>query len=184
MRTRSTITRAPLTENAPFVLSELQSNVMSYRLDHPPELEAAAYEAARVVESFARVALLRQLIRIMVIDPVLSSTTLLPIGPVSQDEVPVVSFDGERYSDFDFRGGDRPYIVWRGDFSEMSASRMMITYKAGFGETAYDIPPDLARAVIDETALILAQQRFGDSHGKVASSYTPRIGARCRDGQI
>lgn len=174
--------RDPVSEAEPFVTDDVRS---ALRLE-PDESELVA-EANRIalaaamdVEGFAQIALLTQSIRVTIFEPRQEYATRLPIGPVAQDHVPTVTIDGEPFTAFEVEGGNRAYLRWLAPYYELTPSRMVITYTAGFGDTAQHIPSDLAQAVLDQVALLFDGRSPVDAKHLTSSPHMARIGARYR----
>ncbi|MGR3547601.1 MAG: head-tail connector protein [Roseovarius sp.] len=177
---KMTVSRTPISAGDPFTLSHVQTGLRVEAGDMADEVNRIAWAAAREVEHFAQIALLKHTIRVMIFDPVFQSYMRLPIGPVAADHMPTVTFDGEPYTEFLFDGGDRPCIRWSGTIFDQVPSRMVIEYEAGFGDTASDIPADLAQAVIDQAALMFDGRSPMDGRSLTSSPHVARIGARYR----
>ncbi|MGR3545826.1 MAG: hypothetical protein ACU0CB_16070 [Roseovarius sp.] len=177
---KMTISRTPISTGDPFILDDVQEGLRADATDFAGEINRIARAAARELEHFAQIALLTQKIRVMIFDPVFQSYLRLPIGPVALDHMPTVTFDGEPFTDFVFDGGNRPSIRWSGPYFDHAPSRILIEYDAGFGDTASDIPADLALAVIDQAALMFDGRSPMDGRSMTSSPHMARIGARYR----
>lgn len=177
---KMTVNRVPLVAGDPFILENVRAGLRAEADDLIQEVSNIASAAALEVEHFAQIALLRQTIRVLIIDPLQRSGLSLPVGPVALDHTPTVSIDGEAFTDFQFDGGNRPYIRWSSAYLELTPSRMVIEYKAGFGDAAGDIPADLAQAVIDQAALMFDGRSPMDGRSLTSSPHMARIGARYR----
>lgn len=180
MSMKMIVNRVPISTGPAFVLEDVQEFARAEDGDFAGEIQRIATAAAREVEHFAQIALLRQTIRVMIFDPVLDSSLRLPIGPVALDHMPTITFDGEAFTDFQFDGGTRPYIRWSGPYFDRVPSRILIEYEAGFGDTASDIPADLAQAVADQAALMFDGRSPMDGRSMTSSPHMARIGARYR----
>jgi hypothetical protein len=174
------VNREPIASGLPFHLDEVQAGLRADDPDFMLEVQNLAQAAALELESFAQIALLSQTIRVVIFDPVQQYTTRLPIGPVAQDHVPEVTFDGEPFTEFEFEGGNRPSIRWLAPYYELSPSRIAITYTAGFGDKADSIPRDLAHAVIDQACFLFDARSPGENKGATHAPHMARIGARYR----
>ncbi|MGC9370309.1 MAG: head-tail connector protein [Paracoccaceae bacterium] len=140
--------------------------------------------AAAEVEQFAQVALLMQTIRVTIFDPGQEDCLRLPIGPVSDADVPTVTIDGEAFTAFEFVGGHRAVIRWQDAYFDLTPSRIDIEYQAGFGATATDIPADLSQALMDQAALHYDGRSPMDAKSLTTSPHMARIGARYRGVQL
>lgn len=170
----------------PFLLSQVKEHVRVDGSENESELETKAQTAAAEIENFAQIALLTQTIRVTIFDPHRTSNWLsLPIGPADENNVPTVTVDGSTFTDFDFVGGNRPGIrfglSW---FDLISPTRVNIEYQAGFGDTAGDIPHDLAQAIMDQTGLHFDGRSPMDGRSLTSSPHMARIGARYRGVQV
>ena len=76
-------------------------------------IENIAWTAASEIEQIGQLALLTQSIRVTIFEPKLDVGLRLPIGPADDGNTPTVTIDGEAYTDFEFLGGNRPYIQWK-----------------------------------------------------------------------
>ncbi|WP_320176720.1 hypothetical protein [Roseovarius pacificus] len=151
---RSAISKAP-----PVSLSTVMERTSVEFDGGDPELTDLIKAAAAEIEEFANIAFLTQTIRMMIFDPEQKSGLRLPIGPVAVDHVPTVTIDGEAFTAFKFIGGLRPSIHWQACYYDLTPSRIMIEYQAGFGSSHGDIPQDLVQTIIDQTELHMARRR-------------------------
>ena len=168
----------------PFVLDDLKMHLRILHEDDDPAITKMGHTAAAEIEQFAQIALLTQTIRVTIFDPGMATFLKLPIGPVADDEVPTVTIDGDAFSAFELIGGNRPVIRWLSGYPDTPPSRMTITYQAGFGATAADIPADLAQALMDQTALHFDGRSPMDAKSLTTSPHMARIGARYRGVQL
>jgi len=174
-----------VTENEPFVLTEVKAH---FRVDHSDDDEAIAriaWAAAAEIEQFAQIRLLTHVVRLTVFDPDTGQMWFrLALGPVDQDSPPSVLVDGVAFTDFEFVGGSRAGIRWGATWAELSdPTRVTIEYTAGFGDTAADIPADLAQAVMDQAALHYDGRSPMSHRDLTTSPHMARIGARYRGVQ-
>lgn len=168
----------------PFDLYSLKSFL---RVDHDEEdgdIINMGRTAATEIEQFAQVALLTQTIRVSIFNPPKEQGLNLPIGPVSGDEVPTITIDGEGFTGFEFVGGNRPYLHWLSSYFDLTPSRMTVEYEAGFGADASSIPRDLAQALMDQTALHFDGRSPMDAKSLTTSPHLARICARYRGVQV
>lgn len=176
--------REPISMSSPVPLDKVKTYMRVDGNDEDGEIANMALTAASEIEQFAQIALLTQTIRCTVFDPNWESGCRLPIGPVALDHVPTVTVDGQPFTDFDFVGGNRPYIHWRPSFHELRATRVSIEYLAGFGDDASDIPADLAQAVMDVTALHYDGRSPMAGNARTMSPHMARVAARYRGVQV
>jgi uncharacterized phiE125 gp8 family phage protein len=168
----------------PFILDDLKLH-----LRVPDDAENTAVQnigltAAAEIEQFAQIALLTQTIRVTIFNPAQEYGLSLPIGPVADDDLPTVTIDGEAFTAFDFVGGNRPYIRWLASYYDLTPSRIIIEYQAGFGAGASDVPPDLAQALMDQAALHYDGRSPMDAKSLTTSPHMARVGARYRGVQV
>jgi len=168
----------------PFILDDLKLH-----LRVPDDAEDTAVQnigltAAAEIEQFAQIALLTQTIRVTIFNPPQEYGLNLPIGPVADDDVPTVTIDGEAFTAFDFVGGNRPYIRWLASYYDLTPSRIIIEYQAGFGAGASDLPSDLAQALMDQAALHYDGRSPMDAKSLTTSPHMARVGARYRGVQV
>lgn len=140
--------------------------------------------AAAEIEQFAQIALLTQTVRVTIFNLAQERGLSLPIGPVADSDVPTVTIDGEAFTDFDFVGGNQPYIRWLVGYYNLTADSIVIEYQAGFGEASSDIPSDLAQALMDQAALHYDGRSPMDAKALTTSPHMARIGARYRGVQV
>lgn len=168
----------------PFILDDLKLHLRA-----PDDAEDAAVQnigltAAEEIEQFAQIALLTQTIRVTIFNPAQECGLSLPIGPVADNDVPTVTIDGEAFTAFDFVGGNRPYIRWLASYYDLTPSRIIIEYQAGFGTGASDVPHDLAQALMDQAALHYDGRSPMDAKSLTTSPHMARVGARYRGVQV
>lgn len=167
----------------PFVLEDLKLHLRVADASEDTAIQNIGQTAAAEVEQFAQIALLNQTIRVTIFDPSQEYGLSLPIGPAADENVPIVTIDGEAFIAFDFVGGNRPYIRWSAPYHDLAPSRMTIEYLAGFGATAADVPSDLAQALMDQAALHYDGRSPMDARSLTTSPHMARIGARYRGVQ-
>lgn len=176
--------RSPEGSALPFVLEELKSHARVADDFDDVAITNMGHTAAAELEQFAQIALLTQTIRVHIFNPSYEKGLSLPIGPVADEDLPTVTIDGDAYTNFEFVGGNRPYIRWSGDFHGMTPGRITIEYQAGFGAAASDIPPDLAQALMDQAALHYDGRSPMDAKSLTTSPHMARVGARYRGVQV
>lgn len=164
----------------PFDFAQLK---LFLRIDHTEEdiiISSLGQTAAAEIEQFAQIALLTQTIRVVVFDPPQQYGFSLPISPARLDATATVTVDGEAFTGFQFEGGKRPYLRWLAPFYDLSPSRVVIEYQAGYGATNSAIPADLAQAIRDQAAILYEARGIGDAKSLSSSPHMARIGARYR----
>lgn len=176
--------RTPGGAALPFDLDELKLHLRAPDDSEDTAITSMGKTAAAEIEQFAQIALLTQTIRVTIFSPGQDYGLRLPIGPVADDDTPTVTIDGEAFTAFDFASGDRPYIRWLADYFDLTPSRMIIEYQAGFGAEATDVPPDLAQALMDQAALHYDGRSPMDAKSLTTSPHMARIGARYRGVQV
>jgi uncharacterized phiE125 gp8 family phage protein len=150
------------------------------RLEAAEAVSADRYAAAAMqeIEKHAGLALLHTTI-VCLSAPVPGANLRLPVGPLAADPqalVYLVAEDGSETQTSAFRliGGNAPELI----LATPPAWQVRITYRAGFGATIGDVPPDLLHAALDQ-ALVLYEER-GDVDKPRLSAAAARISARYR----
>lgn len=178
------VDRIMVSTELPFVLSDLKFQLRLSFDDEDDLITKMGMAAAHEVEEFAQIALLTQTIKVTIFNPDQEHGLRLPIGPVADIDVPLVSCGGQAFTGFDFVGGCRPYIFWRPDYYDLAPSQLEIEYQAGFGSVASDIPDDLYSALLDQTALHFDGRSPMDARSLSTSPHMARIGAKYRGVQV
>jgi uncharacterized phiE125 gp8 family phage protein len=175
------VERTPVNPQAePFDLASVKEHARVTTGDDDAALSNMARAAAAEVEQAAQCALLDQLIRVTVFSPLADPFLMLPIGPLSVGSEPIVTIDGQPFTDFAFASGQRAVILWQSSFSTLTPSMMVIEYQAGFGSSWYDVPSDLQQAVLDQTALHYDGRSPMNPRDFSTSPHMSRIVARYR----
>lgn len=178
---KTLVHRVPINDNAPFDLAALKEFLRVDFGEDDAQISNIGWAAAAELEHFAQIALLFQTVRVTLFRPVPCSYGLnLPIGPVADGETPSVLIDGEAFTSFDLTRSLRPYIRWMGNWYDLRPDRIVIEYKAGFGDVAASIPADLAQAIMDQAALHYDGRSPMDPKVSSGSPHMSRIGARYR----
>jgi uncharacterized phiE125 gp8 family phage protein len=146
-----------------------------------PELLIYLDAAAREIEEYTGIALLTQTITVTT-DEWPGQVNQLPVGPVASGAVATVAaieLDGTTTaitSGYWLEGGRYPRLHWP---NTEPASRLRITYTAGYGSTHNALPADLAHAVLDQATHLFntAGAEAGKSGLGLAAA---RIAARYR----
>lgn len=176
--------RTPDADAEPFDMNMLKKHLRVEFDDEDASIRNDGWTAAAEIEQFAQVALLNQTITVVIFDPTNAPGIRLPIGPVQDDTVPTVTIDGVSFTGFDLVPGIRPYLRWNDAYHDLTPTKVVIEYLAGFGETASDIPSDLAQAIMDQTALHFDGRSPMSAKELSTSPHMVRIGARYRGVQI
>lgn len=164
----------------PFDFAQLKGFLRVDQDDEDLLISNLGHTAAAEIEHFAQIALLNQTIRVVIFNPTQEYGIGLPIGPAAVDATATVTVDGEAFTGFQFEGGKRPYLRWLASFYDLSPSRVVIEYQAGFGATHAAIPPDLAQAIRDQAAILYDARGPMDAKTQTTSPHMARIGARYR----
>lgn len=180
------VQRTPISTNAPFILPEIKEYtwIAPADTDTDASLEKMAWEAVSEVESFAQIALLRQTIRLTILDGALGAGLSLPVGPMQDDAPLSVTLDGAASTAFDVVPGNRPYLSWETSLRGNSYRRVVIEYEAGFGDVAGDVPQDLGQAVIDQVYLLYDGRAIDEVKSRRRSDQLARVAARYRGVSI
>ncbi|ASM72844.1 MULTISPECIES: head-tail connector protein [Roseobacteraceae] len=168
----------------PFVLEDLKNHIRVDGAGDDAAITNIGHTAAAEIEQFAQIALLTQTIRVTIFKPGQEFGLILPIGPVADEDVPTVTIDGQAFTDFNFLGGNRPFIQWLDSFYRLTPTKLMIEYQAGFGQAASDIPRDLAQALMDQAALHYDGRSPMDAKSLTTSPHMARVAARYRGVQV
>jgi len=172
------IQRTPLTVALPF---DLEAVAAHCRADDAPEFEAEvlrmASAAASEFEAYAQIALLDQSITVTLDGPIRKAMFALPIAPLIDPLSLAVTVDGTPTDSFAVVAGLRPAIR----FTEGKPSGcVVIEYRAGFGETADDLPADIANAICDQASAYFDMRGADDFKSNGMSPHMARIAARYR----
>ncbi|MFC0161420.1 hypothetical protein CDZ97_07820 [Mameliella alba] len=176
-------TRTPVSASDPFDLDAVKDHLRVDFTDDDTGIGNMARTAAQEVEQVAQIALLTQTIRVVILDPGTDRILRLPIGPVADDAEVTVSIDGTSFTDFTLIGGIRALIRFGDTFDNLTPEQIAIEYPAGFGDSATDIPADLAQAIMDQTALHYDGRSPMDAKSLTTSPHMARIAARYRGVQ-
>jgi len=176
--------RTPVAIAQPFDLDLVKLHLRVEQDEDDAPITNMGHTAAAEIEQFAQIAFLTQTIRVTIFDPGIATYLNLPVGPAAEDEVPTVTIDGVAFTAFEFVGGNRPVMRWLTGYPDTPPSRLTITYQAGFGATAADIPADLSQALMDQAALHYDARSPMDARSLTTSPHMARIGARYRGVQL
>lgn len=177
------ITRTPLTTDAPYDLDAVKQHARVSFDDDDMALALMADAAAREIEAHSELALLRQIITVSCTRT--AGPIRLPVGPLdllALDDHPVT---------VQTREADGSLVSWpqgwwidpaRNPVLHLDAvdgDSLVITYPAGFGDTAGSIPADLQLAIMDQAAR-LYDLRGAEDGVQGLSLAASRIAARYR----
>lgn len=133
--------------------------------------------AAAELERYAELALLDQTIRVTRGGWTRTDCLDLPIAPLVDPLSVVVTVDGVAFDQFAVIAGLRPALRLTG---ERPCGHVVVTYLAGFGPSAPDIPRDLAVALMDQAAATFDLRGDNEGKGTGMSPHLARIAARYR----
>ena len=177
------ITRTPLTTADPFDLDAVKQHARVSFDDDDASLALMARAAAREIEAHSELALLRQIITVSCTRT--DGPIRLPVGPLdlaALDDHPVT---------VQTREADGSLVSWpqgwwvdpaRNPVLHLDAvdgDDLVITYPAGFGDTAGSIPADLQLAIMDQASAYF-DQRGPTEAPQGLSLAASRIAARYR----
>lgn len=177
------ITRTPIALADPFDLDEVKQHARIDGYHDDMALALMARTAAREIEAHAELALLRQIITVSCTRT--AGPIRLPVGPLdllALDDHPVT---------VQTREADGSLVSWpqgwwidpaRNPVLHLDAvdgDSLVVTYPAGFGDTAGSIPADLALAIMDQAAR-LYDLRGAEDGVQGLSLAASRIAARYR----
>lgn len=163
-------TRSPISLSDPFDLDAVKAHARVDGDHDDASLAMMARAAAREIEAHCELALLRQLITVTV--QAEGEAIPLPCGPALSNAA--VTVDGLALVN-GLTGGRYPVLHLPDDMR----GAVVVTYEAGFGDTADSIPADLQHAINDQAAAFYDQR--GAEDGKQGLSLAAsRIAARHR----
>lgn len=173
---RFTVDRTRADHGAPAPMSTILEHL---RLTEGDELEAQRMvdAAIRELEHHGEFALFDQVITMRVQAYQWPYWPGLPIRPIKAGALPVLTHQGDSW-ELDPHGWDG-VLSWPRDRGPLAAP-FTVTYTAGFGTRADELPPDLVLAVLDQAATYYDAR--GASEGKLLalSPHAARIVARYR----
>ncbi|WP_333830451.1 hypothetical protein [Pararhodobacter sp.] len=171
------IQRTPLTEALPFDLQAVATHCRADYFEFLPELSRMALSAASELEAYAQIALLDQTITVTLDGPIRKATFPLPVAPLIDPLSVAVTVDGTPTDSFAVVAGLRPAIRFT---DGKPCGVVVIEYQAGFGDTADDLPPDIANAICDQAAALFDMRGADDFKSNGMSPHMARIAARYR----
>lgn len=176
------VSRTPLTEAAPFDIAEVARHCRAEEEDFEDELERLAYSAVAQFEDLAQVALLHQTVAVTLesadlIGALAGNILFLPVSPLIDATTLTVTEDGGAFTSFTVLTGQRPAIRFH---TVTPQGLVVITYRAGFGDSHSDIPLDVRNAIHDQTAALFDSRGDFKTAGHGLSPHMARIAARYR----
>lgn len=178
------VERTKISTNVPFDLSDLKLHARVDAADEDSSLTNMGWEAVAELQGLASIALLRQSIRLTILNVTLCDGLSLPVGPMAPNGTTTVTIDGVASTDFDVVSARRPYLVWASTLHGTCVERVVIEYEAGFGDETTDVPEDIRYAILDQVAVDY-DERAAPGNGSVSRSASlSRIAARYRGVSI
>jgi len=173
------IQRTPLTTALPFDLAEVKeySRLDANSPEFDAEMSRMASAAAAGLEAYAQLALLHQTITVTLERGPALSVFHLPIAPLIDAMPVIVTVDGSAFDAFAVINGLRPVILFT---DGRPCGLVVIEYRAGFGATAAEMPPDIANAISDQACTLFDTTGAADGKITVMSHQMARIAARYR----
>lgn len=174
------IDRTRLATGDPVITDELQTHMRIEAAEIPGAL-AYASAASDEVARHADIALLTETIEAETTTDTHGAILPLPIGPVQSGAtitVEGVATDGTTTAittGWHLRPGRHAEIR----FTEAPEAQIRVSYTAGYGPDAQDVPRDLRFAVMDQALRLFDRRGDMDEHPRLAPS-TARIAARYR----
>lgn len=180
---RMLVQRTPISMAAPFALEELKE-YLKFTPDmgdvDDAELDRLGMEAAAEVEHFAQTALLTQTVRVTIVNLRHGPELVLPVGPLAEDPELTVTINGHPFTDCEAVATRRPCILWPDHMQGQLSPRVVIQYRAGFGDDATAMPRDLKQAILDQAAMVYDERAPADRRVLARSTHLARIAAKYR----
>lgn len=172
------ISRTPIS-TAPHVSDEAVADYLRLEAAEVPSASACVFASAVELERYAAIALLSQTIVAEASEAEAASLILsLPIGPLlATPTVELINADGSttEITTSTTSVGQHPETT----LAEDPGGRVRVTYTAGYGTVADDIPRDLHLAILDQ-ALRLYDRRGDEDMTAMMAPAAARICARYR----
>lgn len=172
------IQRTPISTERPFDLNAVALHIrveLGEELD--TELANMAGAAAAELEAYAQIALLTQTVTVTLENGPPRSWFELPVAPLNDPLSVVITVDGTAFDAFAPVAGLRPALRFT---DGKPCGLVVITYEAGFGDTAADIPPDLGNAICNQATAYFDMRGAGDGKSNGMSPHMARVAARYR----
>ena len=160
-----------------FNLQDLAAHCRVDTSDDDLSLYRDGQAAAAELEHYAQLALLTQTIRVTLPCWPRSCWFNLPISPLIDPLSVAITADGVAYLPFGIVQGLRPAVHLTED---RPAGLIVVTYRAGFGGSASDVPTDLRLAILDQAAAFYDLRGAGDGKTNGMSPHMARVAARYR----
>lgn len=171
------IQRAPLTDALPFDLAIVAEHCRAEASEYENDLTRMASAAASEIEAYAQLALLETAITVTLERGPARSVFDLPVAPLIDAMSVAVTVDGVAVDTFAVITGQRPAIRFT---NGRPCGLVVIEYQAGFGETAADLPQDIANAICDQASALFDLRGAGDGKSNGMSPHMARVAARYR----
>lgn len=175
------VQRTSVSTDLPFYIEDVALHCRVTNLELIGEASRMASAAASELEAYAQLALLTQTITVTLENGPPRSWFELPVAPMLDPLSVAVTVDGVPYEGFAVVAGLRPAVRFT---SGKPCGLVVITYGAGFGDTADDIPADLSSAICDQAAANFTTRGDGDGKSNGMSPHMARAAARYRGVSI
>lgn len=151
------------------------------RIDHTDDDDALAWMIEAATEAFeaaAQVALITRQIRVTLDRWPGPRWLHLPVSPlIDPDTLSVVTAWDAPFQGFEVLPGLRPVLRLT---DPAPAGALLITYDAGFGASAADVPHDCTAAILDQLIPLYDARGLDQSKGSGLSAHMARVVARYR----
>lgn len=171
------VQRTPTATALPFDLAFLKSFLRVDFDDDDAIITNLGRTAAAEVEHSAALALLSQTITVTVDGGLRRSVFNLPIAPLIDPLSVAMTVDGLAFEDFAVIAGLRPALRFT---NGKPCGVLVITYEAGFGDSAADQPEDVRNAIADQVAVLFDLRGTVDGKTNGMSNHMARVAARYR----
>lgn len=140
-------------------------------------IERLAASAVEAFEDAAQVALITRQIVVTLPRWPGPQWLALPVAPVVDPGDVTVTADAQPFDGFEVLAGLRPVLRLTGP---APVGLVQITYQAGFGATAQDVPADIRAAIIDQVLPQYDERGMDRAKGTGLSAHMARVVARYR----
>jgi uncharacterized phiE125 gp8 family phage protein len=174
------IQRTSVSNANPLIVTEVANHGRFEEPHFRGEVERLSMAAAREFEDYAQIALLDQTVSVTIEGPVRCAMLALPIAPLIDPLSVDVTVDGAPFEAFAVITGLRPAIRFT---DEKPTGLVMVTYLAGFGPGAGDLPNDIRHAIADHVVALFQMRGELPPGGHAHTGMSPhmaRIAARYR----